>query len=135
MLELRWNPQDESEFLHAGMLRQAEALTVTEAKATERDTAAKVFPRTHPAISAPRAASPSEVAYLGSQPPPAPQSRARAPGNLGALGPGRLPAGTGGNHVHPKRPERRKPLKISLGFLPVRPRPPIPAAWGRAVSH
>lgn len=43
------------------MLQQPEDLTVTEAKATERDTVAKVFPRMRSAISAPRAASRSEV--------------------------------------------------------------------------
>lgn len=43
------------------MLQQPEDLTVTEAKATERDTVAKVFPRMRSAISCPRAASRSEV--------------------------------------------------------------------------
>lgn len=43
------------------MLQQPEDWTVTEAKATERDTVAKVFPRMRSAISCPRAASRSEV--------------------------------------------------------------------------
>lgn len=51
----------ERKYLHAGILQQPEDLTVTEAKATERDTVANVFPRMRSAISCPRAASRSEV--------------------------------------------------------------------------
>lgn len=43
------------------MLRQPKDLTVTEAKATERDTVTKVFPKMRLAISAPRAAAGAEV--------------------------------------------------------------------------
>lgn len=45
------------------MLQEPEALTVTEAKATDRDTVAKVFPKRRPAIGARgRTASRGEVA-------------------------------------------------------------------------
>lgn len=43
------------------MPQRPEDLTVTEAKATERDTVAKVLPKMRPAISVPRTASRGEV--------------------------------------------------------------------------
>lgn len=47
-------------------LQQPKDLSVTEAKATERDTVANVFPRTRPAISGPREKARSESrSWLG----------------------------------------------------------------------
>lgn len=66
------------EYLHSGMLRQPEDLTVTEANATERDTVAKVLLRMRSAISAPWADSRSEVSLSSGgsfRPPHSPGSR------------------------------------------------------------
>lgn len=74
-------------FLHAGALPQPEGLTATEAKATERDAAAKVLPRKRSAISGPRAAPRGEVRLSGGPS----LGRGTAPGIEPALGPRRSP--------------------------------------------
>jgi hypothetical protein len=80
---------DGNGYLYAGMPPQPEDLTVTAARATERDTAAKAFPRERPAIGVRRAASRSYSALgLGLRPPTA---RAAAAGIWRALGSAALP--------------------------------------------